>query len=106
MLTQLLVVGQGNGVDAAEPVSGTTALHAAIMVGRAEVVRVLLRHGAGIEVGDREGWTPLHYAVMAGNCGIARELLDRASDRVRSGQRGRCGATPLHFAGAQGDNGG
>lgn len=104
LLAKLLSLAQGAGVDAAEPVGGTTALDAAIMLERADVVEVLLRHGASVEVGDRQGWTPLHFAALSGNCGIAGQLLDCASDRVCSGQGCTSGATPLHFAAAKGDN--
>lgn len=104
VLAKLLSLAQGAGVDAAEPVCGTTALDAAIMLQRADVVGVLLRHGAGVEVRDLQGWTPLHFAALSGNCGIAGQLLDRASDRVCSGQGCRSGVTPLHFAAAKGDN--
>lgn len=78
LLAKLLSLSQGAGVDAAEPVCGTTALHAAIMLERADVIEVLLRHGAGVEVRDLQGWTPLHFAALSGNCGIAGQLLDRA----------------------------
>lgn len=105
LLAKLLSLAQGAGVDATEPVCGTTALDAAIMLERADLVAVLLRHGAGVEVRDLQGWTPLHFAALSGNCGIAAQVLDRASDPVCEGQGCGSGATPLHFAAAKGDNG-
>lgn len=85
--------------------SRTTALNSAIMMERAEAVRELLVHGAGVETVDRAGWAPLHWAVLSGNLVIAREILQHGSQSVRLGQRSESGTTPLHFAAAKGDDG-
>lgn len=105
LLTALLLVRQDVEIDAAEPVSRTTALNSAIMMERAEAVRELLVHGAGVETVDRAGWAPLHWAVLSGNLVIAREILQHGSQSVRLGQRSESGTTPLHFAAAMGDDG-
>jgi ankyrin repeat protein len=61
--------------------AGWTALHSSAQAGRAEVVRVLLQHGADAnarEAGDNT--SPLHWAAAAGNVESVRALLDAGSD--------------------------
>lgn len=104
LLRRLLVHGNGAGVDERAPITGTTALQAAIMLERRETVTVLLQHGAGVDVGDRKGWSALHWAVLSGDCNLAEEVLDhRSRQRWEGGDGDRLGTTPLHMAVARGD---
>ncbi|MCS6924908.1 MAG: ankyrin repeat domain-containing protein, partial [Candidatus Binatia bacterium] len=41
---------------------GMTALMYAAWNRHAEIVRLLLRHGARVDMADREGWTAMQYA--------------------------------------------
>lgn len=99
LVQQLLLAGKGEGLDAREPITGTTVLHAAVMMEHVAVVKVLLAHGSGIEMVDNSGWTPLHWAALSGNCGVARALLAHGAKCFRAGWR----TTPLHLAAANGN---
>ncbi len=59
------------------------------------VVRLLLWHGANVDVLDEKRRTPLHYAAQKNLVGVARELmLQGASINVQDSD----GMTPLHHA--------
>lgn len=63
------------------PHGGWTALHEAAKRGRADVVRVLLAHGAdpnAREAGDNT--YPVHWAAAAGDLDVVRALLDAGGD--------------------------
>jgi ankyrin repeat protein len=49
----------------APPNEGTTALHAAVQAGRADLVRYLLEHGANPQIADSDGRKPID--LIAGN---------------------------------------
>ncbi len=53
---------------------GYTALHYAVSIGEAEIVSLLLRHGADVNLG--ESVSPLVEAVKNCNLGVAKLLLD------------------------------
>ncbi len=61
--------------------AGRTPLIHAVLVGRPELVDLLLAHGARLEVGDDADHTPLMYAVLAGKLDMARHLV-RAGARL------------------------
>ena len=42
---------------------GNTALHLAVMLGRREMVHLLLAHGAPVKVKNKLGWSPLAEAI-------------------------------------------
>lgn len=52
-----------------------TALHTAVMKGKTECVELLVKHGASVLGGDRNGWTSLHMACAEGNLDILRILV-------------------------------
>jgi ankyrin repeat protein len=55
---------------------GLTPLHLAAISGQTEVVKLLLDHGAQIEViDDQTGGTPLHFAAQRGHAHTAAALL-------------------------------
>jgi ankyrin repeat protein len=54
---------------------GTTALHSACLMGREEVVKVLLIHGCDSLIIDENGWTPLLYALWKENVYCVLEIL-------------------------------
>ncbi|KAJ1464091.1 ankyrin repeat-containing domain protein, partial [Baffinella frigidus] len=75
-------------------------LHVAVFMGRAQVVQVLLEHGADV-LGKTSGGedAPLHLAFilprMAGRDAIIRALLLKGADVSAKNSTGR---TPLHHA--------
>jgi ankyrin repeat protein len=77
--------------------SGMSPLSHACWCGRAEVVDLLLRAGADVNMADATavGWTPLHAASM-GNATIVESLLRVGG--VRKDVRDAFGSTPLFLA--------
>lgn len=59
------------------PILGSSPLILAAAKGHAEVVRLLLDHGAHINATDHTGWTALHAAVYGGHVEVVRLLLER-----------------------------
>ncbi|CAM9598019.1 unnamed protein product [Scytosiphon promiscuus] len=84
----------------ARDVSGSCPVHLAAACGHAQVVQVLLQHGADISSGNGLKQTPLHAAAGAANpANSLRLLLDAGGD---VGSRDSAGRTPLHFAASVG----
>ncbi len=76
--------------------SGATPLHTAALGGDAEVVKLLLDHGAEINARDQEsGATPLSYAASLGRAEVVDLLLTRGADATLKNTRGQ---TPLDLA--------
>ena len=81
---------------------GFTALHLAAFFGKAEAARILLEHGAGVDVYTRNPFAnqPLHAAAAGRHVEVCRVLLAAGAD-VNATQHG--GYTPLHEAAQHGD---
>jgi len=87
---------------AAFSTDGFTALHFAAFFGKAEAARLLLEHGAGVDVYTRNPFEnqPLHAAAAGRHLEACRILLAAGAD-VNATQHG--GFTPLHEAAQHGD---
>ncbi len=59
---------------------GSTALHHAAIKGHLKIVRLLLAHGANLQLKDTKGRTPLMAATQQGQTAIV-ELLKQATAR-------------------------
>jgi ankyrin repeat protein len=59
---------------------GKSALHDAVERNRTGVVRILIQHGATIDLKDNEGRTALSWAAHKDNIEIANFLLDNGAD--------------------------
>ncbi len=57
---------------------GDTALMAACIKGKLDVVKLLVVHGGEV---NSEGWTPLHYAAFEGRTEVLKYLLDKGADK-------------------------
>ncbi len=70
------LIQNGASLFAALNESQETPLHVAAQEGQAEVVTVLLTHGASPLARDFEGKTPLHGAAPGANADVVKILLD------------------------------
>lgn len=93
------LLGAGRASINATTASGDTPLHWAGMAGHAELVDLLLAHGASPDSSDMVGNTPLHWAAQAGHEEVAKMLLDRGAE---ASPRHVFGVTPLHRAAKDG----
>lgn len=68
--------------------SGLSPLHRAAWNGHDGIVRMLLQHGADVNLKSRDGSTALHYAVAAAHEDTAKLLLDYRVDAAQPDQYG------------------
>jgi len=54
---------------------GLSTIHWAAINGFHDCIRVLVKHGADVDIVDPNGWTPLHASVITGNIECVKELL-------------------------------
>jgi ankyrin repeat protein len=90
------------GAASAFSPDGFTALHFAAFFGKPEAARILLEHGASVDVYTRNPFAnqPLHAAAAGRHIEVCRILLAAGAD-VNATQHG--GFTPLHEAADHGD---
>jgi uncharacterized protein len=90
------------GAASAFSPDGFTALHFAAFFGKAEAARVLLEHGASVDIYTRNPFAnqPLHAAAAGRHLEVSRVLIAGGAD-VNATQHG--GYTPLHEAAQHGD---
>ena len=62
----------------------------------ADVIQMLIDHGADINARDTQGNTALHYAVKSGNYGVLTQLLEQKGIDVN--KQNNNGDTALHLA--------
>jgi ankyrin repeat protein len=67
-------------INSKDPDMGQTALHFAALNNNVEIARLLISHGADINVFNNWGRTPLHLTVMNNNPEVAGILLDAGAD--------------------------
>lgn len=90
-----LLLIRGADPDALSQLDGLAPLHRASWNGWDGIVRMLLQHGAEVNIKSRDGSTALHYAVAAAHDDVAQLLLDY---RIDAGQPDRFGETPARMA--------
>jgi len=73
------VVALGADVNRISTGDGMSELHFAVACGHADIVRLLLKHGATIKVTDNNGTPPIWHAVAGGDAEIVQLLLDNGS---------------------------
>jgi len=96
---RFLVTEYPEDVNARSQDDNSTPLHRASGNGRAEVVRILLEHGADPIAQSKRGWAPLHRASDRGHVEVVRLLIGfGAGVSARDDQ----GWTPLHWASDRG----
>ncbi|XP_070189832.1 ankyrin repeat-containing protein DDB_G0279043-like [Littorina saxatilis] len=91
------LVKQGLDVNARSN-DGMSPLAIASFWGYANIVKVLLEHGANISLGNKgTQWTPLHCAAFQGHGKVIMYLMDYNPDLFAKDSQGR---TPIDFASA------
>ena len=91
----------GGDVDEAQA-DGRTALHFAADDGNLELVELLVRAGANVDVGTRIGaYTPLHMASGNGHAEVMEALIAAGADPQAATTNS--GVLPLHLAAASDD---
>ena len=55
---------------------GQTLLHKAAMEGDVDCIRVLFKHGAEVNIKNRDGWPPVHLALTHGNLSSMVYLIE------------------------------
>ncbi len=79
---------------------GRTPLHEAAYTGNIEMAKLLIEHGAEINIADKDGKTPLHEAAGRGKLEVAKLLIEHGADVNATD---RLSATPLRNAESCGD---
>ena len=93
-LAEYLIARHPENVNARGGIQ-VTPMNVAASEGHANILSLLLDHGADVDGRDNEGSTPLHRALIKGKLEAAQCLLDRGADiNAREGN----GRTPLHWA--------
>uniref|UniRef100_A0A914D403 Uncharacterized protein n=1 Tax=Acrobeloides nanus TaxID=290746 RepID=A0A914D403_9BILA len=92
----LYLLGQGADPNRKDKID-KTALHyaASNLYDNTLFAELLLKHGADIEIQDKDGWTSLMEAVLYKRISIVRYLLEQGSDPNRKDNRDK---TALHHA--------
>ncbi|GLD92397.1 hypothetical protein PINS_up000930 [Pythium insidiosum] len=80
-------IENGQNVDEVDHL-GRSALHWAAMIGTDEIVSILLRNGASIDLRDTlDGLAPLHYAAYYGHVKVTRLLVEAGADMTQKDNR-------------------
>lgn len=98
----LLLAHDRANVNAKRLPVGCTALHLACRTGNADLVRLLLKHGAEVnvqEIMQCGGRTPLHTAAETDHVEVASMLLGHGADSTARDSRGR---SPLFLSAKEG----
>jgi ankyrin repeat protein len=82
-LRRLLEARQGrinvNALDA----EGQTALHETCQLGNLELVKLLVRFGADVQLANRDGWSAVHIAAFGGHTDILLFLMQAVNLALR-----------------------
>ncbi len=60
---------------------GVAPLHSALSADHRAVAKLLIAHGANVNLAGSEGWTPLHYAAHNGDMDSVKMLLEKGAKR-------------------------
>ena len=80
LATMKRALAEGADPNTKNPESGSPLLADAALMGRTEIVALLLEHGADINARGKDGGTALHAAAFLGRAETVKLLLDRGAD--------------------------
>ncbi|XP_008406101.1 cyclin-dependent kinase 4 inhibitor B [Poecilia reticulata] len=83
-----VLLAAGADPNAQDPTLNLTVTHDAAREGFVETVRVLVNHGAEVNLADETGNLPLHLAAKGGHLEVVRMLLDLTEDPRRTNDLG------------------
>jgi uncharacterized protein len=86
---------EGASVHAVDTLYCTALHHAAVFDDRGSIIKLLLQHGADLNVINYGGTVPLHFAVKCGSLANAEVLIAAGADVAHSDAAGN---TALHIA--------
>jgi ankyrin repeat protein len=87
------LVEQGAGVNAeSQNQMRVRPIHAAVARRDLNIVRMLLEHGADVNVRQQMGFTPLHSAALHGDRGMIELLLQHGADATAQADNGMTAA--------------
>ena len=75
--------------------AGQTPLMHAVLTGKLNAVKTLLKLGADTDIGEKDGYTPIHGAAFQGRAEIAKVLIDHGVDPLDEHDDGYM---PIHRA--------
>lgn len=76
-----------------------TALMASIVKGNNDIVELLLKKNADVNVTDNQGTTPLMYAVQFKNSEVVKWLLEHKADKTKVDAKGKTAFEYAVFSG-------
>ena len=96
-----ILLSLGADVNLKAHSNGYTAMHYAADSGDEDLVALLLKHKANVNIADKRGETPLHIAAHEGHEDTVRKLLDAGAAVLAQDNLGR---TPARTADIQGQH--
>ncbi|KAJ2556405.1 phosphate system positive regulatory protein pho81 [Coemansia sp. RSA 1933] len=85
-----------SSTDMTTNIQGVHPIHVAARAGYSEILRLLLRYGAPVDVVDKDlGWTPVFYAASEGHAEIIHILLESGANADALDEVGH---TPEYYA--------
>jgi len=94
-IVELLLKHAANPNLVSENEEHQVPLHAAAKFGDAETIRILVAHGANVNIADSFGRTPMHVAARRGNADTLQVLLECGADKNLKDTKGD---TPYEYA--------
>src|SRR5205807_1922054 len=82
--------------------AGFTALHVAVLNGKASIVQLLLKNNAKVNTKDESNWTVLHHACEDGHIDVVQLLLEHCSNTDFLDAITKAGSTALYLAAGNG----
>ena len=89
------LIGKGVSAGAADSVNGDTPMSLAVISGHLEMVELLAKEGADLQVEDADGNTPLLFAANAGRLAILKFLMQHGADVTHANAENR---NALHYS--------